>query len=584
VDTYKHTVYLAASWNPEHDGLNSFVADKLARNYGLLVVGDHKAYGKTPHERQLKYADRVNEILETCSGMVVVFPHKNYSQTTAPFIFLELLLAAKHSLPLLLFCEEGVKVECKKTGQELTLTFGDPNPEHSAPVSADDLAKDPFNISLLKATHSVLIDTKTFVNEPIFLPHSPIDTADLLATVSTLIEEFSNSFREPEKRAYVFNIMPYSRQRERLVVAHAVFQETGIACINGSDPGMGGPFTREEISAKISNAFFIIADLSGLSRACIFETGVAVGSGKDTFVIMKKRRISLPYGVDRLPALPYTNERDLDEIVRIHCRPYRRRVFNIELWHQAGTKQLSAVDQTLKQKVVLLIHGIRTHAEWQEMVREALQSSGKTTVIPIKYGFFDVIRFLLPFGTRRRPIATLRWKISKALSLHRDSELCVVAHSFGTYAITSILSEDDAFRPTRIVFCGSIVPQHFRWDTITNCPEILNECGGRDVWPVLASALSRGYGPSGTYGFGTPGVHDRHHDLEHGDYFSKDFVERYWQPWLASGKIVQSQYEGIRRTTPYWMSLITLTSFRLTFAGCTALILFVLYLTFVGKF
>jgi hypothetical protein len=111
LNLYKHSVYLAASWSKEHTQLNEYVAAKLAEQYGLLVVGDHKAYRDTPHERGLEYPERVDEILQTCSGMVVVFPKKDYSQTTAPFIFLELVLATKHGLPVLLFCEEGVELE-----------------------------------------------------------------------------------------------------------------------------------------------------------------------------------------------------------------------------------------------------------------------------------------------------------------------------------------------------------------------------------------------------------------------------------------------------------------------------------------
>jgi hypothetical protein len=163
------------------------------------------------------------------------------------------------------------------------------------------------------------------------------------------------------------------------------------------------------------------------------------------------------------------------------------------------------------------------------------------------------------------------------MSAYQGNDVAIIAHSFGTYAITQILREVPSFRPSRIIFCGSIVPQQFRWDRIDNCPEILNDCGGRDIWPVLAASLSWGYGPSGIFGFGSPRIHDRYHNFKHSSYFDGDFVERFWTPWLKEGRIVASQYEGMRRRTPYWMSLVTVSSFRLLLTvGIILLIYYIL--------
>jgi len=48
-------------------------------------------------------------------------------------------------------------------------------------------------------------------------------------------------------------------------------------------------------------------------------------------------------------------------------------------------------------QVILLIHGIRTQADWGPMVRSRLEVPGKIEVIPIKYGYFDAFRFWFPF-------------------------------------------------------------------------------------------------------------------------------------------------------------------------------------------
>jgi hypothetical protein len=48
-------------------------------------------------------------------------------------------------------------------------------------------------------------------------------------------------------------------------------------------------------------------------------------------------------------------------------------------------------------QIVLLIHGIRTQAEWGPMVRSKIEIPGQVEVVPIKYGYFDALRFWFPF-------------------------------------------------------------------------------------------------------------------------------------------------------------------------------------------
>ncbi|MEU9422400.1 hypothetical protein AB0D87_05990 [Streptomyces sp. NPDC048342] len=564
---FKHSVYLAAPWSQEHDAINYYVVDKLANDHDLLVVGDHKVYRDTKHERGLGYRDRVEEILETCSGMVVVLPKKEYPQTTAPFIFLELLLAIKHNLPVLLVCEEGVEVTWSRGSGELTLNFGD-TAEASDPVSVDDVIGPDFTVPSLKFAHSVVCPTRRFLNDPLFIPSDPTKIGPTSNAFASLIEEYTSAFEKPQRNEYVFNIMPYAKPRERRVVADAVLEETGLPCINGSDTWSGAPFSREEICDKITEATFVIADLSGISRACIFEVGVAVGSGRDTFIITSTPRKTMPFGVDRLHRLPYKNEMELDAAVRNHCRPYRRRNFNFEL-SQRASKSSPGPGAATSKPVVLLVHGIRTQGEWQELLRREVLFSDGIEAIPIKYGFLDAFRFWFPIGTRRKAISTLKWKINGAIASRPGRDIVVIAHSFGTYAVSRILGDSPDFRPQRILFCGSIVKQSFRWDKISECPPIVNDCGGRDIWPVLAAALSWGYGPSGVFGFGTPGIRDRHHSFKHSDYFSREFINEYWTPWIKDGSVTESRYEGTPRQVPYWMSLVSVSSFRVLLLAVT---------------
>ncbi len=212
------------------------------------------------------------------------------------------------------------------------------------------------------------------------------------------------------------------------------------------------------------------------------------------------------------------------------------------------------------QEVILLLHGIRTQAEWQTMVAHVLESPS-TTVTPIKYGFFDAFRFWLPFLTRNRANAEIEWKIREAQRRNPEARLSVIAHSFGCYAIGSILKEHPDIRLHRLLLCGSVLPRDFRWDQVAHRVDndIINECGTRDIWPILAQSSSWGYGASGTFGFGTPGVLDRFHGFGHSGFFRQEFVSEFWLTWFKSGKCLAGDEA---RTRPYFWSLLTVLQIK----------------------
>jgi hypothetical protein len=190
----------------------------------------------------------------------------------------------------------------------------------------------------------------------------------------------------------------------------------------------------------------------------------------------------------------------------------------------------------------LLIHGIRDFGEWQSMVSDALADLPDTRTIPLKYGRFDAFRFWFPFWTRRGPINKLLWRIRDARKQFPNSIISVIAHSFGTYAIGIILDENPDIRMHRLILCGGILPSDFRWDKLSERveTEILNECGIKDIWPVIAESTTFGYGSSGRFGFGAPGVWDRYHNFGDGGFFDEEFVCRFWLPWFKEGRIVNA--------------------------------------------
>lgn len=210
------------------------------------------------------------------------------------------------------------------------------------------------------------------------------------------------------------------------------------------------------------------------------------------------------------------------------------------------------------EHIVVLIHGIRTQGSWGEMVDAVLESTGPAKVIPIKYGYFDVFRFLCPIFTRSAPVQKILRELRHLRAEHPTAKISVIAHSFGTYAIMKALQEREIILH-RLILCGSIIPESFNraeFRSQLGSDEVLNDCGTHDIWPVLAKSVTWGYGATGTFGFGTVGVRDRYSKFGHSDYFNKQFVTDFWSPYVHEGRIVPTEWERTRTTPPLWMSLL----------------------------
>ncbi|HTD15652.1 MAG TPA: toll/interleukin-1 receptor domain-containing protein [Chthoniobacterales bacterium] len=209
-----------------------------------------------------------------------------------------------------------------------------------------------------------------------------------------------------------------------------------------------------------------------------------------------------------------------------------------------GEKSVDTNGGTNIKEVILLIHGIRDFAEWEDLVSPILaEGLSNTEIIPLRYGRFDAFRFWFPFWTRSAPVNNLLPKIRDARTLNPRAKLSVIAHSFGTYAIGKIVSENPDIRLYRLILCGAILPSDFRWDKIPHSVDtkIINDCGRKDIWPVLAQSTTFGYGTSGRFGFGDARTITRFHDFGHGGFFDKKFVSEFWLPWFQNGQFVRSE-------------------------------------------
>jgi hypothetical protein len=200
------------------------------------------------------------------------------------------------------------------------------------------------------------------------------------------------------------------------------------------------------------------------------------------------------------------------------------------------------------QHVLLLIHGIRTHADWFETVTRVFAAESSCEVVPIRFHYFDFIKFISPFG-RGAPIKEIKKQLQNARAKYPSAKISVIAHSFGTYALMHAIRNNRNIEIFRIILCGSVVPE--TWDfedyfiTRGESTDIVNDCGVRDVLPVLARCCSWGYGASGTFGKAGIGVRDRKFPYSHSDFFQPRFISRYWVPFIEHGEIVAPDTDGV---------------------------------------
>lgn len=218
-----------------------------------------------------------------------------------------------------------------------------------------------------------------------------------------------------------------------------------------------------------------------------------------------------------------------------------------------------ATPPAMPRQIVLLVHGIQSRGVWQEPLATLLNSIPNVTATPVRFGFVDVIRLLVPGPLRRNPISHLIDQIQLVRKDNKDARISVIAHSYGTYAITEALLAKSYITLYRLILCGSIVRPRFPMDRIATqleMPPVLNECGTRDVWPVWARSLTWGYGASGTFGFENVSPINRFWDLNHAGFFTEEFYRSAWLPLFDESETAPRLPPGQRPTSPMWYTLV----------------------------
>jgi Putative serine esterase (DUF676) len=235
-------------------------------------------------------------------------------------------------------------------------------------------------------------------------------------------------------------------------------------------------------------------------------------------------------------------------------------------WGNVGGAQFSNLTVTRQpsdvEHVVVLVHGIRSQGDWQQILRTEFSRAG-IVIAPTNYGNFGALRFVLPIPWLRKSASNKVWDLVRSVRLnYPKAQISFLAHSFGTYIVANLLKDQFDFKAHRLAFCGSVLKYSFPFETIRGrfTPPIVNEVSARDTWPVIAKNVTFRYGVTGTQGFNNLQVTDRWHlGFGHSQYLTETFCKNFWIPFFQNGAIVDGA--STREKAPWWCrSLRVLTS------------------------
>lgn len=241
---------------------------------------------------------------------------------------------------------------------------------------------------------------------------------------------------------------------------------------------------------------------------------------------------------------------------------------------------MSAVPQNFPRSnhYVLLIHGIRTDAPWMHELKALLETHGFKVEIP-NYGYFDAFRFLWPgMAFKTRVINVILQSYRGIKDVDSNARVSVIAHSFGSYAVSKILLNEQDVYLHKVIFCGGIIKRDFPWFLMEKrCQRILNDYSNLDIWPLLAEKVTTAYGSSGLLGFTRAGrnLRERHNpNYLHSDYLNQNYAETCWLPFLTRSHIAASLTKKPGRVSEVYRKLIKGFQFAPIKVAATFLALF----------
>ena len=191
-------------------------------------------------------------------------------------------------------------------------------------------------------------------------------------------------------------------------------------------------------------------------------------------------------------------------------------------------------------RVAISLHGIKTRGVWQKDLAPELALAGFVPYV-LDYGDFGALQLLRGSSLDKK----VGWLVREYDRIKADSRCerpSVIAHSFGTLQVARLLEKYDHVMFDKVILAAGIVPLDYGWSDMLNAQRVtwvVNDFGGKDLWPKVARWFIPNAGNSGTARF-----RDEHRALHqvahphhgHSDYFSKGNFRRNWVPTLLLNK------------------------------------------------
>jgi hypothetical protein len=201
------------------------------------------------------------------------------------------------------------------------------------------------------------------------------------------------------------------------------------------------------------------------------------------------------------------------------------------------------------EHIIISVHGIRTYGDWQQRLGLLLDTQERSIkMIAFRYGYFGSLSFLIP-GLRYFVIRRFRKILAEKATQWKGARVDIIAHSFGTYVVAWALARAKSGTMPRVhtmILCGSVLKQLFPWDRLVGSDrpvrQVINDCGAADYWPLVAGVIGFGMGAAGRLGFAGPtgvyvGVINRFYPVDHGGFFTQDYMIANWLPALRQESI-----------------------------------------------
>jgi len=186
---------------------------------------------------------------------------------------------------------------------------------------------------------------------------------------------------------------------------------------------------------------------------------------------------------------------------------------------------------------VIILHGIRSYAEWADEISDELRKNGFYVKV-VRYGNFPLFKFYFGKFFEKRIITNFYKKYKEISRDYPSLRISIICHSYGSFVVSRALESYNDFNIDKLIIAGGIIPSDFDWKQFhldSRIFRVLNECGSKDIWPVLASKfIWWGADASGTFYYYDDDqiVFNIRYPGGHSDLLNLEHCKNVWLPYL----------------------------------------------------